>query len=188
MTWPGATDLAVLLAPGAGGGRDHPTLVAMEEAVAPVPVERLELPGRPPAAVKAVVAAARELCARTGLAPEQVVLGGRSFGGRMCSMAVADGLPALGLVLVSYPLHPPGRPAQLRDEHFPLLTLPCLFVSGRSDAFATVEELESATAAVPGPVTHVWLDGSHGLRGRDAEVAASFRKWVEAVVAGGPRG
>ena len=188
MTSVGETDLAVLLAPGAGGGRDHPTLLAMEEAVAPAPVERVELPGRAPAAVKAVVAAAEALCARTGVGSERLVLGGRSFGGRMCSMAVADGLPALGLVLVSYPLHPPGRAAQLRDEHFPLLTLPCLFVSGRSDAFATVEELENATAAVPGPVTHVWLEGSHGLRGRDAQVAASFRQWVEGVVAGGPRG
>jgi predicted alpha/beta-hydrolase family hydrolase len=59
------------------------------------------------------------------------------------------------------------------------LHLPCLFVSGTRDAFGTVEELEAATAAIPGPVTHVWIDGGdHGLRRRDAEVAATVRDWV----------
>jgi len=182
------TSLAVLLAPGAGGGPDHPSLVAIEEALAPVPVDRVRLPGRPPSALEAVVAAVEALRSRTRVAPERVVLGGRSFGGPMCSMAVADGLPALGLALVSYPLHPPGRPAELRTEHFPRLDLPCLFVSGTRDAFATVDELETATAAIPGPVTHVWLDGDHGLRGDDADVAAAVRDWVEALAGDGPRG
>ena len=180
-------DVAVLLAPGAGGGRDHPTLVAVEEVMAPVPVDRVELPGRAPAAGTAVLAAAEALSARTGVDPDRVVLGGRSFGGRMCSMAVAGGLPALGLALVSYPLHPPGRPAQLRTEHFPDLRVPCLFVSGRRDPFAAVGELEEATAAIRGPVTHVWVDGGHGLKGCDAEVAEAVRAWVVAV-AGGPPG
>ncbi len=52
----------------------------------------------------------------------------------MCSMAVAEGLPVAALVLVSYPLHPPGKPDRLRTEHFPVLAVPCLFVSGRRDA------------------------------------------------------
>ena len=180
--------LAMLLAPGAGGGRDHPTLIAVEDALAPAPVARVELPGRAPAAVARVVVEAEALCSRTGVAADRVVLGGRSFGGRMCSMAVAEGLPALGLALISYPLHPPGRPAQLRTEHFPGLRVPCLFVSGRRDPFATVGELEEATSAIPGPVVHVWLDGSHGLRGCDAQVAAAVRAWVAAVAEGGPRG
>ena len=99
-------------------------------------------------------------------------LGGRSMGGRMCSMAVAEGLPARGLVLISYPLHPPGRPDRLRVEHFPALRVPCLFVSGTRDAFGSPDELEAATAAIPGPVTHHWIEGKdHGLRGVDAEVA-----------------
>ena len=54
-----------------------------------------------------------------GIRPDRLVLGGRSMGGRMCSMAVADGLPAAGLVLICYPLHPPGQPAKLRVDHFP---------------------------------------------------------------------
>ena len=97
----------------------------------------------------------------------------------MCSMAVADGLPALGLALVSYPLHPPGRPEKPRTDHFPQLSVPCLFVSGTRDAFGSVAELEAATAAIPGPVTHVWIDGGdHGLRGRDQQVAEVVRDWV----------
>ncbi|MDP8938439.1 MAG: dienelactone hydrolase [Actinomycetota bacterium] len=181
-------DVALVLAPGAGGAPDHPTLVAIAEAMAPVPVDRVRLPGNAPAAVKAVMTAADALCRRTGVAPDRLVLGGRSFGGRMCSMAVADGLPALGLALVSYPLHPPGRPTQLRTEHFPELTVRCLFVSGRGDPFARVDELESATAAIPAPVTHVWVTGGHALRGQDAVVASVVKKWVAELVGPGPRG
>ena len=140
-----------------------------------VTVARIDLPSSRPG--PKVMAAITDTAA--ALAPALVALGGRSFGGRMCSMAVADGLPALGLVLVSYPLHPPGRPETMRVEHFPRLHVPCLFVSGTRDAFATPAELEDATAAIPGDVTHVWIDGGgHGLRGKDTPVAGAVRDWV----------
>jgi predicted alpha/beta-hydrolase family hydrolase len=173
----------VLLTPGASATRDHSSLVAIDRALAAegVVVERIDLPSsRPgPKVQQAIAGAAAALAARAGVAPDRVVLGGRSFGGRMCSVAVADGLPALGLVLVSYPLHPPGRPGQLRVEHLPQLHLPCLFVSGTRDAFATPAELEAATAAIPGAVTHVWVEGgSHGLGGKDTQVAAAVTDWV----------
>ncbi len=104
------------------------------------------------------------------------------MGGRMCSMAVAEGMAAAALVLVSYPLHPPGRPDKLRTEHFPALEVPCLFVSGTRDAFGSRVELETATAAIPGAVTHVWIEGGdHGLRGKDALVAGVVRDWVLAL-------
>ncbi len=97
-------------------------------------------------------------------------------------MAVAEGLAAEALVLVSYPLHPPGRPDRLRTEHFCDITVPCLFVSGTRDAFGTPDELEQATSAIPGPVTHHWIDrGDHGLRNRDVEVAEVVAAWVAAV-------
>ena len=169
--------IAVLLAPGASATRDHPSLVAMDEALSAegVTVARIDLPSSRPG--PKVMAAITDAAA--ALAPAQVVLGGRSFGGRMCSMAVAEGLPALGLVLVSYPLHPPGRPETMRVEHFPRLEVPCLFVSGTRDAFATPAELEVATAAIPGDVTHVWIDGGgHGLRGKDQAVAGAVTEWV----------
>jgi predicted alpha/beta-hydrolase family hydrolase len=188
-------DRAVLIAPGASATRDHPSLLAVEAALAPdgVPVERIDLPSRKATAVVVgmVRDAAAALADRTGLAPDRIVLGGRSFGGRMCSMAVAEGLSALGLVLVSYPLHLPGRPEKARTEHLPRLTVPCLFVSGTRDSFGTPAELEAATATIPGPVTHLWIEGGdHGLRGRDRVVAAAVRDWVLRLPAGaaGPPG
>ena len=113
----------------------------------------------------------------------------------MCSLAVAGGMPSAGLVLVSYPLHPPGKPDQLRTAHFPSLFAPCLFVSGTRDAFATPSELEGAVKAVPGAVSVHWVDGGdHGLRRRDEEVAEVVCAWLAAqaglhrlVQGGGPR-
>ena len=188
-----APDRAVLLAPGASATRGHSSLVSIEDALRPVgvPVDRIDLPSRK--ATAAVLTLVREgaaaLADRTGVAPARIVVGGRSFGGRMCSMAVAEGLPALGLVLVSYPLHPPGRPEKARTEHLPHLEVPCLFISGTRDSFGTPAELEAAASTIPGPVTHIWIEGGdHGLRGRDAAVAASVRDWVTGVAADGLRG
>ncbi|MHB8670131.1 MAG: alpha/beta hydrolase family protein [Acidimicrobiales bacterium] len=180
---------ALVLTPGAGSGADHPCLVAIEERLAPgIPVARVDFPyrlagrrapDRPPVLISTVRDAAGELSRRHGLAPARVVLGGRSMGGRMCSMAAADGLPALALVLISYPLHPPGRPERSRVEHLARLDLPCLFVSGTRDAFGTPAELEAATQAIPGPVTLSFVDGGdHSLRGRDALVADQVAAWV----------
>jgi predicted alpha/beta-hydrolase family hydrolase len=123
--------------------------------------------------------AAERLAERAGVGPEQIVLGGRSLGGRMCSVAVAEGQAASALVLVSYPLHPPGRPERLRDDHFPDIEVPCLFVSGTRDAFASPDELEASSAAIRGLVNHVWIDGGdHGLRRRDAQVAELVGEWL----------
>ncbi len=189
---------AVLLTPGAGSDRHHPALLAMEGALAPLPVERLDFPyrragrrapDRAPKLVAAVVEAGQALVREAGVAPEALVLGGRSMGGRICSMAVAEGLPAAGLILVSYPLHPPGRPDRLRVEHLPALRVPCLFVSGTRDTFATPSELEEATATIPGRVTHVWIEGGHhGLKGADDQVAGMVATWMRELAAAGPRG
>jgi len=108
-----------------------------------------------------------------------IALGGRSMGGRMCSMAVAEGLAAAALVLISYPLHPPGKPERLRVEHFPQLRVPCLFISGTRDPFGTPDELEQHTADIPGPVTHVWLEGArHDLKGQDGVLASTISDWL----------
>ena len=140
----------LILTPGAGASRDHHTLVAVEAAVAPLPVLRLDfqyriagkrMPDRPPVAVGHLREEAQRWATELGVPTSSLVLGGRSYGGRMCSMAVAVGLPAAGLVLLSYPLHPPGKPDRLRVEHFPALDLPVLFVSGDRDPFGSPEEL-----------------------------------------------
>jgi predicted alpha/beta-hydrolase family hydrolase len=165
--------------------------VAIDQAVTATGgvVERMDFPyrlagRRAPDKAPVLIAAVRQGAA--GLAPRvgRLALGGRSMGGRICSMAVAEGLPAQALVLVSYPLHPPGKPQQLRVEHFPQLTVPCLFVSGTRDAFGRPEELEKETAAIPGPVTHCWIEGGdHGLRRKDAEVARLVSEWFSLVLA-----
>ena len=181
---------ALLLTPGAGADRNQPALVAIEEALAPdgIVVERMDFPyrtagrkspDRPPVLLEAVRAGAAALAEKTGLGPERIFLGGRSMGGRMCSMAVADGLRAAGLVLISYPLHPPGKPENLRIEHLPQIAGPCLFVSGTRDSFGTPDELSTHISAVSGPTETVWIEGGdHGLRRKDAEVAAAVRAWL----------
>ncbi|MFN2557319.1 MAG: alpha/beta family hydrolase [Nitriliruptorales bacterium] len=179
---------ALLLTPGAGSDRNHPSLLAIEAAVAPLAVARVDFPyrragrKRPDATsrmVACVIEEAGALAARAGVPPDQVVLGGRSMGGRMCSMAVAQGLRACGLVLIAYPLHPPGRPQQVRTEHFANLATPCLFISGTKDPFASPRELEDASAGITGPVTHVWIEGAgHELKGGNAAVAAAVRTWL----------
>ena len=179
---------AALFFPGAGSSSTNPSLVAIEAALAPLPVRRADFPyrkegrrapDRPPKLLACVVEEAEGVVAKAKVAPESLVLGGRSMGGRICSIAVADGLPAAALVLISYPLHPPGKPENLRVDHFPDLRVPVLFVSGTSDPFGRPEELEHHTAAIPGPVTHVWLEGkAHGLNGADAAVAEAVRSWV----------
>jgi predicted alpha/beta-hydrolase family hydrolase len=182
--------LALLLAPGAGADRNQTSLVAIDTVLtaAGVAVSRMDFgyrkagrraPDRPPVLLKAVLDEAAALAESAGCRPEEIALGGRSMGGRICSMAVAEGLPAAALILISYPLHPPGRPEKLRSEHFPQLSVPCLFVSGTRDSFATPEELTEATAAIGGPVTHHWIEGrDHGLRGVDVTVAAIVAAFV----------
>lgn len=178
---------ALLLWPGAGADRDHRGLVALAEALAPFPVQRYDFPyrqagrrapGKPAESIAAIGAAVDEFSQHQGVDPSTLVLGGRSYGGRMCSLAVAEGLAVAGLVLLSYPLHPPGKPDRLRVEHFGALSVPCLFVSGRRDPFGTPEELTRETAAIAGPVTLRWVDGAHDPR-RDPEVAALVGDWLQ---------
>jgi hypothetical protein len=189
---PPAPVAGLVVTPGASAGRDHSGLIAIEDAVTPlgIAVERVEFPGQaagkrrtdPPAVcIETVHGAASVLAARLDVAIDRIAVGGRSFGGRMCSMAVADGLDAAALVLVSYPLHPPGKPDRLRTEHFGSLELPCLFVSGRRDAFASPEELERETAAIAGDVTLTFVDGDHSLRKSEQEAAAVVASWLARV-------
>jgi uncharacterized protein len=178
----------LFLTPGAGSSADHPSLRAIEAAVAPLPVVRHDFPyrragrrapDRAPVLIADVVSAVPE---------GRWVLGGRSMGGRICSMAVAEGLTAAGLVLISYPLHPPGKPEKLRVEHLPSITVPCLCVSGTRDAFGAPEELERWTATVAGDVSHVWVEGKgHDLKGADDLLAAEVAAFVTRLRGSAPR-
>jgi predicted alpha/beta-hydrolase family hydrolase len=180
----------LVLTPGASVGREHGTLVAIEEALvsAGVRTERVDFPYRlagrqspdsPQVLMAAAVEAASSLAESLAVPLERIAVGGRSMGGRICSMAVAEGLGAAALVMVSYPLHLPARPEHLLAEHFGQIAVPCLFISGTRDSFGAPEELEAAGAAITGPVTYHWIDGGdHSLRHNDDEVATTVRDWL----------
>lgn len=181
----------LLLYPGAGSDRDQPSLVAIErELGTSASVERLDFPYRrdgrraPDRAPKLMAAIRSDLSAirrRRGA----IVMGGRSMGGRITSMVAADadgGGPVqrlVGLVLICYPLHPPGRPERLRVEHLPDVAVPCLFISGTKDPFGSPDELTEWTATIPAPVEHVWIDGGrHDLKGADDLIADRVANFI----------
>lgn len=189
MASPGTIADAALFAPGAGSDRDHATLVAIERGLMPMPVTRMDFPyriagrkapDRAPVLIAAVRERLDELATRVGIATDRILLGGRSMGGRMCSMLAADPQIAVaGLVLISYPLHPPGKPERLRVEHLPALSVPVLFISGTRDPFGTPAELREATQSIPGSVRHHWIEGGrHDLKGADDEIVATISDWL----------
>ncbi len=178
---PGPTDVAgVLLTPGAGATREHRTLVALDDALSAaatgLAVRRVDLPRGATAAPARVREETVAFAAELGVGSERIVVGGRSFGGRMCSVAVADGLRVAGLLLLSYPLHPPGRPERLRVEHLPRVDVPVLAVSGTTDPFGTPDELTTHLATVAGPVTLVLVRGPHAPT--DPPVVEAVRSWL----------
>lgn len=162
---------ALILGHGAGGDLNDPLLreVASVLASRGIAVLRFNFPYREAgrrspgsqrqseACYRAVGAAARE---------EGVPLycGGKSYGGRMATHVAADGFELDGLVLISYPLHPPGKPENVRDAHLSKIAAPMLFVQGSRDPFATPELLERTVASLRN-ATFVGIEGGdHSLR------------------------
>lgn len=183
--------MTLLLFPGAGSDATHPSLVASEQVLAPHRAVRADFPYRKqgrkvPDRTPVLLAAVRDEIAALP-ADEPLVLGGRSMGGRMCSMiaAGADGQPRprhlKGLVLICYPLHPPGKPDALRIDHLPAIDVPTLFISGTNDTFGSPDELRrwTATMSPKAKVTHLWLDGKgHDLKGCDHTIAGAVKDFV----------
>jgi predicted alpha/beta-hydrolase family hydrolase len=166
---------ALVLAHGAGSDARSPVLLAAAEAFAAAGflVLRCDLPFRqarasgPPrpgdaaldrAGLRNAALAVREI------APVRVLLGGHSYGGRQTSMLAAeDPAVAAALLLLSYPLHPPRRPAELRTAHFPRVRVRALFVHGDRDPFGSPQEMEAALALIPAPTRLLLLPGGHHL-------------------------
>jgi uncharacterized protein len=175
----GAGD-AMVLTHGAGGDANAPLLRAVADAFAAagVTVLRCDLPFRQrrPKGPPAPADAARDraglraaLAALRRIAQGRIFLGGLSYGGRQASLLAAeDPGVADALLFLSYPLHPPGKPEQLRIAHFPSLRTPALFVHRTGDPFGSIPELEAAIAAIPAPHELIVIDGAgHDLkRGR----------------------
>ncbi|MDP4635423.1 MAG: alpha/beta hydrolase fold domain-containing protein [Ilumatobacteraceae bacterium] len=184
----------VVLFPGAGTSASHQSLIAIETAInsasTKIKVARCDFeyrkagknfPDKTPVLIETVRKAITQAAHDWGCKTNQIVIGGRSMGGRMCSMAVANTeneLEVAGLVCVCYPLHPPKQPSKLRSEHLPRVTAPTLFISGTRDEFGTVEELTAATLPMNNK-KHVWIDGArHDLKNRDAEVGEIIANWI----------
>jgi len=153
----GQGETVVILGPGAGGNRRTPLLVHLAEALAfsgrrvvlynfLYTEERRRLPDRPEI-LEATTRAVGEF-ARQSLGARRLVHGGKSMGGRIASQVVAKGAPADALVFLGYPLHPPGRPEQLRDKHLASVTAPMLFVQGTRDPFARKDLLDALLASL----------------------------------------
>jgi predicted alpha/beta-hydrolase family hydrolase len=189
----------VLLTHGAGGDVHGAGLAALATGLAGLghTVVRFNLPYReagrssPPAAEKSVPGyregyeAAR---ARIGGGRPWAV-GGKSYGGRVASMAVADGMDVGALVFYGYPLHPPGKPESLRVAHWPSITVPCLFLEGTRDPFCDLDLLREHLPSLGGPATlHVVEGGDHSLQVRRSlvpDLAPVVSEWLESIL---PRG
>lgn len=179
----------LLLFPGAGGNKNGQTLVALDERLG-LPVRRLNFdyreqnpgprpPPRVPVLVPEVVSAAERVCDEWGIEPEELIIGGRSMGGRIASVAHAEGLACAGLLLLSYPLHPARKPETLRTEHFGAIKAPVLLVQGTKDPFGTPAEFGLHLAAIGPPVEIVWLDGAnHQPKKHDVVIREAASQWI----------
>ena len=174
----------VVLTHGAGGSREAPLLKRICDEWARrgwlavrynLPYRRRRPKGPPSGSAKADQAGVVEAVAlaRT-LADGPVIAGGHSYGGRMTSMAVADGSADVDvLTLFSYPLHPPGKPERARIQHLPLIAVPTVFTHGTSDPFGTIDELRHAAALVGARAEIVEITGArHDLGSKTLDVSA----------------
>ena len=198
-----AHETTLVLAHGAGAPQTHPFMTAFARGLssrgigvvtfnflykergrrAPDPPARLE------ACYRSVIAAVHE---RESVIGRRLLVGGKSMGGRIASQVVAadtrDGVSSGvdGLVLLGYPLHPPGRPEKLRDAHLPAITAPMLFVQGSRDAFGTPDELRPVLAGCSAAELLVVDGGDHSfkVRGRDAPTEAQVHARVQDAIRG----
>lgn len=190
----------VVVAHGAGAGMDHPFLIGFSDALNalgyatlrfnfPYMEQGRRFPDRPPKAIATWWEVMRHAKERSGGLP--VWACGKSFGGRMASMAVADGMDAAGLIFLGYPLHPPGKPEKIRDEHLAGIGVPMLFLQGSNDTFARADLLDAVVAKLGGLATLRWVaDADHsfavkGAKRTSEENGASLAPMVAAYITRG---
>lgn len=186
---PDGATATVAIAHGAGAGMDHPFLIGFSDALNaaglatmrfnfPYMDQGKRFPDRPPKAIAAwreVMASAEERSDG-----EPVWACGKSFGGRMASMAVSEGMEAAGLAFLGYPLHPPGKPEKIRDEHLYSVGAPMLFLQGSNDSFARKDLLDAVISKLEARATLQSVpDADHsfavkGTRRSPQEIGASL--------------
>jgi predicted alpha/beta-hydrolase family hydrolase len=164
---------AMVVGHGAGAGMDHPFMTGFCEALSASGVSALRFnfpyleagrksPGSPQDAIAAFLAVFEAAATRTCGRP--VFAGGKSYGGRMASMAAAEGMPAAGLVFLGYPFHAPGKTDQVRDEHLYGLAQPMLFLRGTKDPFADPAVLKRVLRKLGERATYVaFEDAGHSF-------------------------
>src|SRR3954454_23370368 len=161
----------LILTHGAGGNAQSGLLQALAEAFAAsgVVVLRCDLPfrqlrhfgpPRPAEAARDRQGLRKAIFAMRKIASGRVFLGGQSYGGRQASMLLAEEKLVDGLLLLSYPLHPPGHPEKLRTQHLPNLHVSTLFLQGTRDPFGTIEEIESARKLIPAKTFLLQVEGA----------------------------
>jgi uncharacterized protein len=186
---PGAA--TVVLAHGAGNDMTNPLLVAFADALAEHGYATVrfnfaykERGGRAPdpapvleACYRAVLAQVR---ADADLRTKRLVIGGKSLGGRMASHLAAAGEVVDGLLFLGYPLHPAGKPEQLRAAHLQRVAVPMLFLAGTRDALCRLDLLRGALAGLPNATLHVVDDGDHSfaVRVRSGRDQAGVRREI----------
>ena len=168
---------SLILTHGAGGNAQMGLLVALAEAFAgagfavlrcdlPFRQQRPYGPPRPGDGVRDREGLKHAVSAMRKLFPARLFLGGQSYGGRQASMLLAEtpvaeqAKLADGLLLLSYPLHPPSHPEKPRTEHLPKIEVPVMFVSGTRDPFGTIEEIESARKLIPAKTLLLPVEGA----------------------------
>lgn len=184
----GPTDAgrAIVLAPGAGSDRRHPFLAGVQQTLAaagwtavtfdfPYRAAGRKLPDPRPVLEAAWRAVLHHTAER--FAPRDVVIGGRSMGGRMAAHVAADGAAVDGLVFLGFPLHPTGKPDVARAEPLARIAAPMLFVQGTRDALADRALLRGVLDGLPRATLVELEDGDHGFRvpkrhGTETEVRA----------------
>jgi predicted alpha/beta-hydrolase family hydrolase len=190
---------ALILGHGAGAGQDSSFMTEFARALAALGADiitfnflyieqRRRLPDRAPmlaACYRTVIETARD---HVESARHALFIGGKSMGGRIATeVAAADAdLPLAGLVLLGYPLHPPGRPERLRDAHLPAVSRPMLFVQGSRDGFGTPGELAPILGRIsPPPTMHEVVGGDHSfkLTGRDPAKQAAMHQDIQRAIA-----
>jgi predicted alpha/beta-hydrolase family hydrolase len=172
VTAPEASRAVLALGHGAGGDMNSPILGGVAEALAAAQLACLrfnfpykEQGRKSPDPGKILVESWRQAFAAADQLDGPVWVGGKSIGGRIASMAVAEGMPASGLIFFGYPLHPPGRTEKVRDEHLYRIEVPMLFIQGTEDPFAQWELLERVLERLGNRATLLAVErGDHSFK------------------------
>jgi predicted alpha/beta-hydrolase family hydrolase len=199
----------LILAHGAGAGQRSSFMVAFARALQVLAADvvtfdflyiqqRRRVPDRAPVLEACYRQIISTVASKVLAKSDRLFIGGKSMGGRIATQVAAGdpGLPVAGLVLLGYPLHPPGAPDKRRDQHLPAISRPVLFIQGSRDAFGTPSELAPVLSTMrPAPSLHVIVDGDHSfkVRGKDpkaqqavySEAQRTITTWMTSIVGAG---